>query len=85
MFGECERSRKKCELCPVRYFCGGVSKSCQCGSLKEQNRMVEITCAIRKRLIYKLLEDATAKPQVKLNQTIKFVPADGTIKIRNAG
>jgi len=73
IFGDCEYSRRKCNSCPVRYFCGGISDIC----------LPEISCAIRRGLIYKLLEDATDRP--KVTQKIEFVPVDGTIKIRKAG
>jgi hypothetical protein len=73
IFGDCEYSRRKCKSCPVRYFCGGISDIC----------LPEISCTIRKGLIHKFLEDATARP--KVTQKIEFVSADGTIRIRKAG
>jgi hypothetical protein len=87
MFGGCEYSRGKCSSCPVRYFCGGISKSCLHGirSFNQQNRMAETICNIKKRVIHQFIEDATAEPQVRLNKKIKLVPAYGTIKIRNIG
>lgn len=83
-FGVTKFAKENCHQCPLRFFCGGVclhSAIIPPGT-ELGDRVLDLKCSMRKRMLYNFLEDATSEEfDNKKKRNYRFISGGGNIEL----